>query len=376
MTFSRLLLLITLTSLCGGQVQSGEIIQTLSLNHKFKPGETIVWSPAFQKCWDETCRFYKIESLDLKPETPLVAELNSFTYDYKATVPFKSHLSIVTGLGEEFRKQANNLIIRHFGRDEPLLEEADFATDNPDDLRVLDVMLISILRHKLAFEANFEPSKQPLLFKEDKDQHIKAKCFGIWGKNRSQLPGLGRVLAYSVDKQTLGLAFPGKDPDEEVVLMQNPAITTPLQAVETLENWTAAFNKAPKDAKRVTGRLDTIIIPQLSLESHADFKAQLPGKMDMGNGSFISIAAARQRATLKLDEKGATTITKAFIVAPTYITAGGEGWTGGTPGDAKPEERWFVFDQPFIFMVRKKDAKYPFIMAHIGGPGLVPEKKP
>ncbi|NOX98152.1 MAG: hypothetical protein GXP30_00165 [Verrucomicrobia bacterium] len=84
---------------------------------------------------------------------------------------------------------------------------------------------------------------------------------------------------------------------------------------------------------------------------------------------YGQITQAIQKIDFSLDHSGADMDVRTFIVAPTFLSAGGP---GKLEKPRKPQPRKFIYDKPFFLMFWRKGASVPYMAAYIDGGGLTP----
>jgi hypothetical protein len=341
------------------------IRQTFLTDEPFAAGETLVWTPAFQKCWDELAKNVGAEEIPLKPETPFVRHLNSFTFDYEATVPKRSHFVFIAGMGNQFIDQANALIMAQFGGTVEPLAKNYFEPFGPDFFPPEDVLhrvLLSILSHNHDFTSSFVPNAKPLPFHGGSGAPQFTKSFGSWRGSQPAVPSSVKVLHYDAANRRHAISIPGDAEDISLILLMNESLDTVGAQIDQIHTWIkqAAANATP-DSLSFLQPIDTFLVPKLKLTHHMDFADLLRGTAHFPGGDLV-IARAGQSVQLTLHESGAEMVTKAYLIPPTFLSSD----AGGAPGrTTPPNERQFVFDRPFSLMFWKKGAEIPFFFARI-----------
>ncbi|MEC5129487.1 hypothetical protein VSU19_22185 [Verrucomicrobiales bacterium BCK34] len=341
--------------LASGELQ---VKQSLLLDENFLPGQSLLWAPAFQKCWDETAKAVGWEDIPLEPETKIVRQLNSFEWDYEETVPGRSHFVFVSGTGESFREQANKLIKRHFGTAVPPLEAGYFDALLPPGNQsgpVAEMILLSILKHDLVFETSFEEERDSRLFVSQSGATKVTPFFGSWGAHRKKLQGAATILNYNSGANAFTVAFQGASPEELLILVQDESLKTIKDTVEVTRRLLLPEVMQTSTPLSMT---DTLLIPKVKLDSFVDLAGQLRGVAEEG-GVKLSIARAGQRIQLNLDQNGASMVTAAYVIPPTFLST-----SGGGAGKAKQGRR-LVFDRPFQLMLWRRGAEWPFLFARV-----------
>ncbi|MEO0414619.1 MAG: hypothetical protein AAF226_06675 [Verrucomicrobiota bacterium] len=335
------------------------IRQVISLDSEYRNNETMVWTPSIQKCWDEMSIFYKLQNPTFEPPNLIDKELNAFQWSYDTTVPKASNFIMLAGTGEEYWRQANQLLQKHFGNSIPPFAIEDFGGREPD----LGLVLVNVLKHSLTFNTQLSPITPPLIFRTrlPTQPFKKVESFGTLGDKRKEVAGQFEVIAYDPDKQRMGIVLEGKSSDEQVILISDPEIQTPQQAITTANRWLAMKKQNSEYQRYYNSPTDTIQIPRVEFSSRINFRPLLKGKIDRR----IEIAAAVQHVELRLDRSGAAMVSKTFIVAPNFLSS----------SDSlvkQTQNRRFVFDRPFTLLIKREDATYPFFLCRVDIGALVP----
>ena len=347
-----------------------QIEQTLDLDRAFQPGETLLWSPGFQKCWDEMLAHYKLENPQFTPPNKLANALNTFKWNYKETVPLKSHFVILSGTGEEHRLRSNQLLQQHFGNHVAPFPKYSFGREVNRGLT-----LLSVINHQLTFNLDLQPSPRSLLFKFEMDGKkvlSPVKSFGAKGAHRVKIEGKIGILAYHEKENRKALLLSGEKPDEHLLLIRDPALTTPRQVINAANTWLKIYEQNKNHPKYANHRTDTIEIPEILFSDYANFVKHFPGKINLGPNKYISVENAGQLTQLKMSHQGTKMVTKSYLVPPTFLIHDEPGGSAQTVHSLK--NRNFTFDEPFFLLLRKKDAVYPFLFARIDVGALVGDR--
>ncbi|MDF1754183.1 MAG: hypothetical protein P1U89_15470 [Verrucomicrobiales bacterium] len=358
MIWRSILCLLVLTSVGLGE----EIRQTLSLKETFKPNETLIWSPGFQKCWDEMRTAYQLDKPTFSVDNPLVDELNGFEWKYEDVVPKGAHFSVLSGTGEEYRKNVNKLLTRHFGELFVPFPPNYFGMPGTRGL-----VLLSILNHDLYFNTDLKQNVAPFVFRSGEGVSRAVKSFGTIGADPAVVTGAIKVIAYDESARRKAIILGGKDGGEEVVLVVDPSLKSTEDVINSVNAWTEIMDRNQTLARHHNDSSDVVVIPEINLSSDIDLKPLFPGMLDLGNGTLVSIARAGQRVGLKMNRKGTRMVTKSYLVPPTYLSGGDS--SGGPVVMA--QNRKFIFDQPFFLMLRKKGETYPFLFVKVDQSVLV-----
>lgn len=343
-----------------GTAHGQTVRQTILTDEAFVNGETLFWTPGIQKCWDETAASIGRKTLPLRPETKYVKHLNSFNWDYDQTVPRDSHVVIVTGAGEEFREKANQILLRHFGRSVPPLEEDYFAPLGLQHLGspVSEMIILSLLKHDLVFEKALKKYPGRFGFHSKDGTICYPETFGSFGEFRKVFAGTCDVLRYNEEGTEFALSFSSNEKGEKLIFVQSPDLHTIGQTIEKVRDWRKAADKN----KHQLSAVDTVLIPSLKINHYENLMKYLTGVIALEPPYFMSIARAGQRIQLSLDEKGSSMNTASYVLPATFISSGG-GNSG--PIARSAEIRKFLFNKPFQMMVWKEGADIPFFFGRI-----------
>ena len=209
------------------------------------------------------------------------------------------------------------------------------------------------LKKHLAFASEFDAFKLPLTFFGSKGGH-KVRAFGVtshWYEWRAALDQI-RVIDY-------------RSPDDFVIAIENLSgedlVLAKIPKPETLkgglDDITHRFHstRLPLASRSVVAE-EEVVIPVLELSVSAEFEEDL-NSPDQPSGSRVE--SAKQTVQFRLDERGAVVWSEAEVI-------GENGSYDYTPGTRK-----FIFDKPFLIMLREAPEKQPYFAAWIGNTDLL-----
>ena len=209
------------------------------------------------------------------------------------------------------------------------------------------------LKKHLAFASEFDAFKLPLTFFDSKGGH-KVRAFGVtshWYEWRAALDQI-RVIDY-------------RSPDDFVIAIENLSgedlVLAKIPKPETLKGGLDDItqripdSRLPLAARSVVAE-EEVVIPVLELSVSADFSDELTAA-DQPPGSRVE--SATQIVQFRLDERGAVVWSEAAVI-------GENGSYDYTPGTRK-----FIFDKPFLIMLREAPEKQPYFAAWIGNTDLM-----
>lgn len=349
-----MLIVMYLGSLSAARAEDRPIRQTLDLNEVLPKGATTIWTPGFQRCWDELRGRFNLERINLV--TPTSEVLDAFEWDAKATIPIGTSISVVGGAGPEFARTANRIINQAFGPDTPKLNPKDWNSWPFNGISCLTVM-----KQRVEFELPFReyaPGPAPFTFLDGREELIR--YFGSYGTLKPQYAGMGWVLAYEPSEQ-IAIRLRLRDAEESMFLVMDSRIDSIGEAINLIR-------RLGGNAKKPGSLLDdddTLLVPHLSLSNQANFLPLLNGEF-RGPGDPISrrFHAALQLVELELNETGADMETRSFLVPPSFLGKSG-------PKLGKDEPRKLVFDRPFFLLLWRKGGSHPYLAVYVGGGGLL-----
>tara|TARA_R110002096_G_scaffold29509_4_gene88926 strand:+ start:17101 stop:18159 length:1059 start_codon:yes stop_codon:yes gene_type:complete len=327
--------------------------QTLDLDEVLPKGATTIWTPGFQRCWDEVRGMFNLKKIDLV--TPTSEVLDAFEWDANATIPIGTSISVVGGKGPEFARTANRIIDQAFGPGTPKLNPKDWNVPMAQGICCLTVMKQSV-EFELPFR-EYAPGPAPFKFTDGREESVR--YFGSYGSLKPQYAGAGWVLAYEPG-ELIAVRLRLKEADQSMFLVMDSRIDSIARAIDLVR-------KLGGNAKKPESRLDgddTLLVPYLALANQANFLPLLNGGFrGPGDPYDHRFHAALQLVELELNESGAEMETRSFLVPPGFL--GGPGKLG------KGEPRKLVFDHPFFLLLWKKGGSHPYLATYVGGGGLV-----
>ena len=231
--------------------------------------------------------------------------------------------------------------------------ETDIAASALEIQTTTAPSVICRLKKHLVFASEFEAFKLPLTFFDSQGGH-KVRAFGVtshWYEWRAALDQI-RVIDY-------------RSPDDFVIAIENLSgedlVLAKIPRPETLKGGLDDItqripdSRLPLAARSVVAE-EEVVIPVLELSVSADFRDDL-NAADQPSGSRVE--SATQIVQFRLDERGAVVWSEAAVI-------GENGSYDYTPGTRK-----FIFDKPFLIMLREAPEKQPYFAAWIGNTDLM-----
>lgn len=214
------------------------------------------------------------------------------------------------------------------------------------------------LKKHLAFSAVFDSFDLPLTFSDPTRGPQKVKSFGVtshWTDWRFALAQV-RVHDYrSPDDFVISIANLN---GEDLILAKIPQPQTLAAGIHEVTK-RIQDSRVPPKAREVVAEED-FVIPVLELSVFGDFKDEL-NHPDQPPGTRV--IKARQELQFRLDERGAVVQREAAVI--------------GENGeyDYEPGTRTFIFDKPFLVMLREAPVKQPYFAAWIGNTDLMQQRE-
>jgi len=304
----------------------------MHLREAIVPGQTIVWTAAFQAAWDALGdRLGGNGGIPLgspvPPEDVRVLNLGRLA---PGTID-SSLLTVVSGPASE---ETWTSIDRASGRARP--PDAPLPDAN-------DWVAFARLRASLAYEIPFEVHPMPFAWG---DSPIAVRAYGFRAdasgaaadRRRSQVRvhlnrGSGQPARSAV------AVLRGRDGSRLVLSARPPERTL----AETWAEVAAFMAKTPADELNVT---DSLTIPRVVLRASRSYDALVGAPIEGVPGA--SLALARQDVTLRADERGADVDAEAVLVA-----------YGAIPLEVS-------FDGPFLLAMLAPESATPYAVAWIG----------
>ncbi len=216
-------------------------------------------------------------------------------------------------------------------------------------------MAYAYLEVALLYEFQFKDSEEPLAFKDSRGQETPVHAFGIRKSDadkgvksfRSQVQVLfrkGKEFAVDLSRNTQPY---------QIVLARMDRKTT-LQA--TLEDLNKRLAEGKPD---ILGDATILLVPNMNWRVEHRFR-ELEGKTILSPGfrkdTFFSLVS--QFIQFKMDRKGATIASGARI----NVAFNGH--------EAGPEVN-FIFDRPFLIVLKKRDRRQPFFVMWVDNAELL-----
>ncbi|MHC4505457.1 MAG: hypothetical protein ACYTFI_19305 [Planctomycetota bacterium] len=306
-------------------------VVTPHLEHGIAGGRNVLWCATFQLAWDEVASFIG-ESVKMQNPDPAVAILNKQTVGAK-DLDEASYVALAGDLrGGIYGKIDAALQAKFGGAAVPKLSRS------PTIGRPQDIFAYAYLFKNLEFAVPFEDIAEPLPFRG-----TRVRCFGV-GPEKKAPPAMldqVRVLAYDEDAGTFILELVTKAKGDQLILAK-------IEPGETLADTIAAVLNRKAEATAMFPH-DVLMVPKLNFDLRRRY-GELEGRwLIVKNPKYanerLQILSALQDVRFQLDEKGAR------LRSESHIAIG---------CSAPPSGRRFVFDGPFLILMKRKEATNPY----------------
>ncbi len=377
-------LLSILFPLCSLGAVEPPILMTLDPNESLKPGQTLIWSPTAQACWDQMRLYHGLKKIHFDEPDPITDVLNGAEVDVASTFPPGT---VIYGgddsperramIRAELQKKAGPLAAKMIGEFRPP------GQIGINHYRLKSALFVSCIAHAPKFPVGFDRDRGERAFHCADGKKIMVRGFGAHDVQAGQI-GNGLVVLADDLKGGHVLRLPfmpeGKESVGGLILIQKPGMKT----LGELLKWARDSISAPMKPQRAfqhdgrwwryTHQLnqnDTFWMPKLKASlvcDHAELINKTYLRAPVPESSFIihwKIVEAQQMLNFSLDEAGAMT-QMIFKVPPDFEAMGGSGGSVELPKGmamaALPEwPKRFTFDKPFLAALWRKGAEWPYL---------------
>lgn len=327
-------------------------------------GRSLVYCPTFQKVWD---------GLKLEVGGPVqMVQAPGFVNDLNKqscrpnVFPEKAMVSGFGRVEDGILPHLKAELERNFGKSAPDLPAGFSDADS-------DVVAYAYFRRNLSFPVRFARAKSGGPGFNEKGWLVPVQYFGVRPEEADQYSQHLRILHYK-DEDEFTIQLNTKTKGEFVVLSRMPRPKSLEKGIETVLSYLKP-EVAPAAFAKVSGRKvqyantlmrgDTLAVPVIDLDVMRVFP-ELSGKditYPAGRYGVTRIDRAFQRVQLQLDESGAKVESEAAIM-------------GGEPFGALPPPRKFIFDEPFLLSIWRREAKQPYLAVWVGSSDILVPTRP
>lgn len=317
-------------------------IVTPHLEQKIEEGKNVLWCGTFQLAWNEFCDLVG-EPVKIKPSSKIVDILNK-RKTTKADLDEKDYVAMA-GKGNAFLDEIFEELERKFkGQANPeLLKKAQKGTP------IIWITYAHLFKH-LPFEHVFRRHYNELVF-----QGKLVDYFGVPDHRRTE--NLRKIA-----EQVIILDY--KNNDDFILELKTTSkddrlILAKISPKKTL--WETVKNVEKRNDGATSSKLlynEFVRIPVFNFDIFREYNEligdTITSKDKIIDGTAIDIAA--QSIRFRLDEIGAVLKSEAIMI----VTA-----------SRILEKRYFVFDKPFLILLKRKEAKNPYFALWVGNSELL-----
>lgn len=372
------------------------VLMTLNPDEKLVAGQSVLWSPTGQACWDQMKLYHGVSKIEFDEPEPITDVLNNFKLDVATTFPPGT---VIYG-GDDTPQRREEIRAKLLKMAGPLAAKllGDFRPPGQvgiDHHRIKSALFVSCVSHAPKFPTGFARDEGRRGFTCADGDKLMVRGFHVSGEKAALLGDEVQVLADDMQGgQVISLAFApqGEGMEDSLILARKPGLKTLGEAMQ----WVRDARKSPIESRRAVqyqGRwwrythqltsLDTFWMPKLKVNLVCDH-TELVNKTylrtpipESGYQSFWHIVEAQQMLSFKLGESGAMT-TMVFKVPVDFESMGGSGVAGDIlPGqkiDTLPEwPKRLHFDGPFLAALWRKGAEWPYLACWVDSADVVEE---
>lgn len=314
-----------------------------------KTGESAVWSPLFQACWEDMVQKNGGQIVRVDPENDSIKELSKFKWDRDSVMPDNGYKTYVGPADEAFLKNSAEDAKQTFGVDLPM----EKVVQNPEGVAVLGVLKKDIEY----FKHFYRSKKQGLKFKTSSGDEKEVSFFGAAGNASEDFNNCVRVVAYEDSGKSFALSIQGRQKERVVIYLPKGDVTSIKQAIDSYQKLPAMKGEPGALNDGYIHKKDTIKIPYLNVNTERDFSSELEGKIYyQGSGVPRVMTAAYQSLEMSLDEKGGAVRVK---------YTGSDAPFGGPIKPKVIEPRKFICDRPFYVFFWRYQADLPYLAMYV-----------
>jgi hypothetical protein len=305
------------------------------LNEKLPPNTNIVYTPTMRAAWtilkDEIVR----EDIVLTKSLPLIASLNLYPFNVPETEEWLAMGGFVEkGILEEInRKMKNKFGINDTGLDKYTDDEG--------------IICYSYLHKTIRFRNSFETLTWDF---PGNDGSRSVECFGVSKGSESEKAGIReqvRIYDY-MHRDDFIIRILSGESSKEIILAKIPWSETLSGMIRNIE-----------DRMRLPGvsklsETDELIIPKIKFDIKHSYDEFLGLYLKNEGFEDYFFAHMAQNISLSLDESGAEAIASGEIV----LKKG-------------PGSRLYIFDKPFLVIIRDKNSPEPDMVVWVDNRGLL-----
>jgi len=315
------------------------------LESRIESGRNIIYCATFQIAWNKLQNDIIKEPIKLDGAEEDVAELNKQPLNEK-DIDCNSYVAMAGPITAEFVNQINDELKRKFG---------------PSSLTVdvqpcpYSIMSLCYMLKKLVFTEKFDILKKPIEFTFS-GKKAEVSSFSIDKDRKGSFDRLSKqieILYYKNDDD-FAIKLKTNSPKEELILAKTAPSTTLRGLIERVNESVLKNEKIQED--------DYLAVPYVNFDLDHEYNQFIGRKFlnkEWNDGWFIS--KAFQKIKFELNESGA--ILESFALISMSI--------GGNIVDMRKKPKMFIFNKPYLVMLRQRGLKLPYFAVWVGNDELL-----
>lgn len=322
-------------------------------------GRTVLWCATVQLVWDELRGRLQVDSVPFESQPPLAAALDAWRYPRDA-LSRDCYTLMIDGVQPGAAERVQGRVRERF----PGAESHPSKEIAPDGLRVY-----THLEKRMPFAQEFARLPGGTLF-HTMPGNEKVAAFGVvpekgYGLGTPVFEKQVQVLDYVGDEEFIIELITNGPQHDRIILAKIDPESTLRQAWEAVQSRIAKPHQWHDRPHLMS--VEPLAVPVLLCNVRRDFEELHDAKLDLPNSFWHGywIEEAWQNIRLRLDERGADFVSEAEVMIV------GEFGDTEMPGPPPPKPRRFVFDRPFLIVLREGQANEPYLIGWIGNADLM-----
>jgi hypothetical protein len=321
---------------------------TPHLNTDIAINTNLIYCATFQIAWNSLQDNFFKEPL-LLTGNPWDAEQLNKQAVTGTDLDSNSYVAIADILNKALLQRINTELKRKFGVNAPSI-----IVDEPINERVLSILSYCYLYKNLVFKNKFHKNDDPLPFFVAGKKSL-VPSFGIansvYHNDQAELAKQVELLYFS-DNDNFAIRLKTTSTKDELILAKIKPQKNLLSTITAVNSNITSRNIVLMSDK------ERLMIPYLDFDIEHSFE-QLSHKPFLNNGwTEWMISKAIQKIRFKLNESGALLKSEARIVMRGTV-------------QMEVVKRDYIFDKPFLIMLRKKGSKLPYFAMWVGNTELL-----
>lgn len=333
---------VPLTTVRSADLARTDIVPTL--DSPLPAGKNVIWCASFQLAWNELRDSLAKGPVKADGAAQAIERLNSSPVS-KKDVGFNPHFAAAGLVKDGAVERVSQAMEEQFGR-RPSFPISPSSSNG--------VLAYAYMQARAKFEVPFFDRNSPLEFTDSRGKKTPVSSFGIhkeheyaYHKLREQI----RILYYPEDRRTRSPEFVvdpcrTSSPNQLLLAKVSPGKTL----ADTIARVEELVEKGHEDSE--FGVSETFAVPNMNFEVAHEF-AELKGVSLLNDGLLgQSIEGAFQDIRFRLDRSGAELESEAKVLM-------------------MPIPRHFIFDGPFLVIMKERNARHPFFVMWVDNSELL-----